>query len=494
VTNDADAQAAFRQAVGLERAGRAAEAEAAYARLLQRWPNHPDSWYNLAVLQRRAGRFDQALASYAQALAHGISRPEEVHLNRGVIFADCLRRDREALQELRAALALNPHYAPALFNLANLMTDLGERDAAIAAYEQLLAVDPQSAEALARYADLKRAAGPDDPIVDRLRQAIARPGATAADRASLGFALGRALDGCGAYDQAFDAVAAANRRSRESAGPHAALYDRRRHEAFVDELIATFTPERGPYTAGGAPARPIFVCGMFRSGSTLTEQVLAGHSKVSAGGELGFIAALAQKALAPFPKRMAQVAPADLATLSARYLSDLATLFPGAPHVTDKRPDNFLYLGLVKRLFPGAKIIHTTRNALDNCLSIYFLHLDHSMGYALDLLDTAHYYRQYRKLMQHWKSLFGADILDFDYDLFVREPRPAVAKLLAFCGLDFEDECMAFHQIRNAVKTASAWQVREPLYQRASGRARHYERHLSALRADLADLMDPTTR
>ena len=492
--NDADAQAAFREAVGLERAGRAAEAEAAYARLLQRWPNHPDSWHNLAVLQRRAGRFDQALESYEQALARGISRPEEVHLNRGVIFSDCLRRDGEALQELRAALALNPQYAPALFNLANLMTDLGERDAAIAAYEQLLAIDPQSAEGLARYADLKRVAASDDPIVGRLRQAIARSGATAADRASLGFALGRALDGCGAYDQAFDAFAAANRHSRESAGPQAVLYDRHRHEAFIEELIATFTPERGPYTAAGPPARPIFVCGMFRSGSTLTEQVLAGHSKVSAGGELGFISALAQRALAPFPARMAYVAPADLAKLSARYLSDLATLFPDAPHVTDKRPDNFLYLGLIKRLFPDAKIIHTTRNAVDNCLSIYFLHLDHGMGYALDLMDTAHYYRQYRKLMQHWKSLFGADILDFDYDLFVREPRPAVAKLLAFCGLDWEDGCMAFHQVRNAVKTASAWQVREPLYQRASGRARHYERHLGALRAELADRMDASSR
>ena len=115
-----------------------------------------------------------------------------------------------------------------------------------------------------------------------------------------------------------------------------------------------------------------------------------------------------------------------------------------------------MYLGLIKRLFPGAKIINTTRDPVDNCLSIYFLHVDHRMGYALDLMDTAHYYRQYRRLMRHWKSLFGADILDFDYDQFVGAPRPAVEKLLAFCGLDWEDGCMAFHRVRNAVKTASA--------------------------------------
>ena len=490
MTNDADAQPAFREAVRLERGGRVAEAEAAYERLLQRWPNHPDSWYNLAVLQRRAGRFEQALASYEQALARGIARPEEVRLNRGVIFSDCLRRDREAEHELRAALALNPQYVPALFNLANLMTDLGEREAAIATYEQLLALDPQSAEALARYADLKRVAAPDDPLVDRLRQAIARPGATAADKASLGFALGRALDGCGLYDQAFEAFAAANRHSRESAGPNAVRYDRRRQEVLVDQLIATFTPQVAPHTAPGALARPIFICGMFRSGSTLTEQVLAGHSKVSAGGELGFIPALARTTLVPVPARMAQMSASQFAELSARYLADLATLFPGATHVTDKRPDNFLYIGLIKTLFPSARIINTTRDPIDNCLSIYFLHLDHSMGYALDLMDTAHYYRQYRRLMQHWKSRFGADILDFEYDQFVRAPRPAVEKLLAFCGLDWEDGCMAFHRVRNAVKTASAWQVREPLYRHASGRARNYERHLGALRAELADLVD----
>jgi len=169
-------------------------------------------------------------------------------------------------------------------------------------------------------------------------------------------------------------------------------------------------------------------------------------------------------------------------------------LFSGAVHVTDKRPDNFLYLGLIKRLFPGARIINTTRDPLDNCLSVWFLHLDHSMGYAVDLLDTAHYYRQYRRLMGHWKSLFGADILDFDYDEFVRAPRPAVEKLLAFCELDWEEGCMAFHQVRNAVKTASAWQVREPLYQHASGRARNYAQHVDRLRAELGELRDRATK
>ncbi len=162
---------------------------------------------------------------------------------------------------------------------------------------------------------------------------------------------------------------------------------------------------------------------MFRSGSTLTEQVLAGHSRVTAGGEIDVLPSLVRTELAPFPARIAQLSPRELDELASRYTASLSKLFPGAAYVTDKRPDNFLHIGLIKSLFPEAKIVHTTRNALDNCLSIYFLHLDHNMGYALDLMDIAHYYRQYRRLMAHWKSQYGADILDFDYDTFVRAPR-----------------------------------------------------------------------
>jgi tetratricopeptide (TPR) repeat protein len=477
----------------LERAGRLSDAEKVYESLLARWPDLPESWYNLAVLQRKAHRFDAALASYSQALDRGVSRPEEVHLNRGVIFSDYLRRDDAAEKELNTALALNPNYVPALLNLANLKSDLGQREATLAIYERILALDPGCHEALARYAEIKPVSGPDDPLLGKLRHALAQPGATAADRATLGFALGKTLDACGAYDQAFEAYAAANRASREIAGPGAVLYDRQRHELYVDQLIAAFPRDRSQAAARSTTASPIFICGMFRSGSTLAEQVLAGHSRVTAGGEIDFVPTLVRTELAPFPARVGQVSPQQLYEIAARYLAVLSKLFPGAAHVTDKRPDNFLYIGLIKRLFPNARIIHTTRDALDNCLSIYFLHLDHSMGYALDLADIAHYYRQYRRLMAHWKSLYGDDILDFDYDAFVGEPRPAVAKLLAFCGLEWEEDCLAFQRVRNAVKTASVWQVREPLYQRSSGRWRNYARHLGPLRANLDDLLGEAT-
>ncbi len=477
----------LREAARLEGLGQVPEALATYQRLLGRWPNLPDGWYNLALLQRRAGQFEAALASYARALEQGVARPEEVHLNRGVIFSDCLRQDEAAERELRAALALNPDYLPALQNLANLHEDLGRREKARSTYARMLELDPNAFEALARYAQLADIQGPEDPLLARLRAALANPAANAADRASLGFALARALDACAEYRQAFAAAEAANRASRASAP--AARYDRAAHEHFIDELIRAFARPRAraPQAGMSAGPRPIFICGMFRSGSTLAEQLLAGSAQVTRGGELDFLPQLVQSQLAPFPQALTAASDAALGRLAAQYLESVGRLFPGAAHVTDKRPDNFLLVGLIKTLFPNARIVHTTRDPLDTCLSIFFLHLDQRMSYALDLMDIGHYFRQYRRLMAHWKSLYGEDILDFNYDSLVREPRPAAQRLVAFCGLDWDEACLDLAHGAGAVKTASVWQVREGLYQRSSGRSRHYARELAPLAAELAE-------
>ncbi len=481
MTADDELRAMGQEALQLERAGRLDEAEAAYQRLLARWPDLPDTWFNLAVLQRKARRFEAALASYQQALDRGVSQPEEAHLNRGVIYSDWLHRDDAAAAELHAALSLNPTFVPALLNLANLQEDLGRREDALALYERILAIDPRCHVALARHASLKTATGPDAPTVERLRAAMTLPGVSPADRATVGYVLGAALEKAGAYDQAFAAIDEANRQSRLSAGPGGARYDRDEHERFVDALIATFSTAQRPVEPTRSVVRPIFVCGMFRSGSTLIEQVLAGHPRVAAGGEIDFLPTVVRTELAPFPASMSRTTPRHITDLATRYLDTLARLHPGAELVVDKRPDNFLYIGLIKTLFPDARIVHTTRDPLDNCLSIYFLHLDHGMAYALDLMDIGHYYRQYRRLMAHWKSQYGNDILDVDYDAFVREPRPAVERLLEFCGLDWSDGCLSFHERANAVKTASVWQVRQPLYQHASGRSRVFARQLEPL-------------
>jgi hypothetical protein len=476
-----------REAARLGAQGQLEEAVSAYQGLLTVAPDLPDCWYELARLQHRLRRYHAALDSYAQALQRGALRPEEVHLNRGVIFADCLRQDAAAERELHAALALNPTYLPALQNLANLHEDLGRREEALASYERILTLDANAFEALARYGQLAEVQ-PDDPLIARLRAALTQPAADAAAQASLGFALARRLDAAGQYGAAFAAAIGANRASRASAVP-AVRYDRDGHERLIDGLIASFARPRtvpaGP--AAGAGPRPIFVCGMFRSGSTLAERLLAAHPQVVAGGELDLLPHLVQSALAPFPSRIATASDETLAAVAADYIQRLEQLFPGAQSVTDKRPDNFLLIGLIKTLFPGAKIVHTTRDALDTCLSIFFLHLDPRMPWALDLMDIGHYFRQYRRLMAHWRSLYGEDILDFSYDELVHDPRREAQRLLGFCSLDWSESCLDFTRTGGAVKSASVWQVREALYQRASGRARHYAGELGPLAAYLAD-------
>ncbi|MDP3801387.1 sulfotransferase [Brevundimonas sp.] len=474
------AEALMAVASRLRAAGRATEAATAYRQLLALRPDLPDSWFNLALMERQSGRFEAALAAYAEALRRGVSGPEEAWLNRGVIHADDLGRPDLALADLEAALAAAPDWLPALLNLGNLHEDMGRREAAAEAYARALAVAPGHPVALARAAGLARPTGPDDPVILGLRTALDQAGLHPEDRAELAFALGRALDQVGAYDEAFAAYAAANAASR-AADPEGPPYDRAGHERFVDSLIAAFPEPATP--VAGADGGPIFICGLFRSGSTLVEQILTGHSRVTGGGELGLVPGLA-RAIAGYPQALRDAGPEALARLRGLYLDGLKVARPGADAVTDKRPDNFLHIGLIKAMFPAARIVHTVREPLDVILSNWFLHLDRSMAHALDLEDLAHWHGQYERLMRHWKALYP-DILDLDYDALVVEPRPAVERLLAYCGLDWEEGVLDFHKTAAPVRTASVWQVREPLYQRSSGRWRNYETHLDGVRAAL---------
>lgn len=462
----------------LRRSGRIEEAIAAYERLLAVNPELPDSWYNLGFLQRQARHFDEALVSYGRALQMHVRDREEVHLNRAVIYSDYLHRPDEAERELVAAIELRPDYVPALLNLGNLREDLGNRDGAREAYERLLAIDPGNALALARLAGLSHRPQLDTTMVERLRAALSRPGVPDRDQADLAFALAGLLDAAGHYDGAFEAVRAANRASRTASG---ASYDRNKAEQFIDRLIAAFDT---PATPAQDSRAPVFICGMYRSGSTLVEQILGGHSRVRTGGELDLVPRLVA-GIPGYPEAAAAAPAASIERWRGFYLEGLPA--SGEPLMTDKRPDNFLHVGFIKRLFPSAKIVHTRRNRLDNLLSLYFLHLDPGMSYALDLQDAAHWHEQYRRLMAHWKTLYAGDIIDVDYDELVRRPEPVVAQLLAFLGLGPEDGLLDFHDKGSAVKTASVWQVRERLHARSSGRWRNYSAQIKDALGDLGD-------
>ena len=476
----------LRQAGQLRESGRVDEAIRAYLQVLSRWPGFPNSWYNLAKLFDQTRQFDAALEAYQRALNLGAPSPEEIHINRGVIFQSNLLDSASAEKEYQAALAISPNLVSAYFNLGSLEEERGNRVQASAYFERVLELSPAHHEALARYAKIQKVQSPDDPVMTRLRVAVADEAAPLLPRASAAFSLGDQLNNCTAYDDAFVAYQTANRLSRESAGAAFKPYDRKFAEGYFDELIDVFG-QRPPPSSGPNHAFPvIFICGMFRSGSTLTEQVLAAHPRVVSGGELDLLPNIAVHGFAPYPQAVRRASPAQIKQQGFHYLQQISRLFPGADFVTDKRPDNFLNIGLIKTLFPEAKIINTMRHPLDICLSIYFQHIAQGVAYALDLSDIAHYYTQYRRLMDHWKTLFPNDIFDFEYEAFVRDPKRRTESLLAFCGLEWDDACLSFHNSSNVVKTASLWQVRQPLYDKSTGRWRHYSKHLDGLREYLS--------
>ncbi|WP_404368425.1 tetratricopeptide repeat-containing sulfotransferase family protein [Sphingomonas sp. MMS24-J45] len=441
----------------------------------------PDAWFNLAWAQRAVRSFDDALGSYQEAIDRGVSHPEEAYVNRAAILSDHLFNPQRAIAELEAASLANPSFVPALLNLGNLYEDLGVPDLARAAYGRALEVHPGNGRAHARIAMIDLAVGASAGVVDRLRKAIDQT-TTLEDRAELLFALGTALDGAAAYDDAFQAFEAANWIARSIAPQR---YDPIAQEALVDRLIAAYPADRPVAVAGSPVQAPIFICGMFRSGSTLLEQILGRHSAVHCGGELEALPALA-RSLRPYPEAAAALSAEQVVALRADYLK----LAPATGILTDKRCDNFLHIGLIKTLFPESKIVHTRRNALDTFLSVYFLHFGEGVTYGNDLSEILHFYRQYLRLMAHWRKVFSNDIIDFDYDHLVAEPDKAIFDLIGELGLPWEDGCLVAGSEANVVRTASAWQVRAPVHRRSSGRWQRYRHRLEGVVAALAEMQE----
>lgn len=488
------AVALLREASALHRQGRREQALPLFREGLALAPKSAESWYEFGFVLRDLGQYPEALEAFEQALAHGVERAEEVELQRAVLFADHLRRDDAARSALESALRLRPDFVPALLNFGNLLEQRGDKSGAIACYERLLALPPPGHPGFAqlRWVGLSRIAimrppeSLDDPLLSQLEQAAEQASQDQFVRAGLLFALGHSLDRLGAHVRAFDAFARGNRCLLRL---HGRRYDRSYAARLTDALMAAFPGRAAPRAPCTDGANPLFVCGMFRSGSTLVEQVLAAHPAVTPGGELDWLLRITSTTLAPFPQTMAQLGPDAIARLAHDYRTHLAKLFPTAGtgrYITDKRPENFQLIGLIKQLFPTARIVHTIRNPLDNGLSVYMQHMNLDVTpYANDLGDIGHYYGEYRRLMAHWKALYPEDIHDFDYDAFIAEPERRLRALLEFLGLPWDARCLEFHQLRNTVKTASYWQVRRPLYGSASGRWRHYDAQLEPLRQAL---------
>lgn len=450
------------------------QASEIYKPLILRRPKLAEAHFNQAFYLRKAGQFAEAIEAYRRALQHGIKQPEEVHLNIAVVLGDDLRREQDAEQELQQALELRQDYLPALYNLANLYEDRGDRGRTVELFRRILAIDPDNAKALARLMPLLD----DEPeLMARLEKASLSRDIDLTDRVDVLHSLGKIRDAKTDYDKAFDYFEAANVLNTTLIP----AYNNAEIDGYFSRIIDVISADWVRKNARDDDEQPIFVCGMFRSGSTLVDQVLGAHPDITTGGERDSVVREFSPPKLRYPEALSDIGAEALQAIAERYKARSRELFPQGGLLTDKRPDNFLYLGALKALFPRAKIVYTLRNPLDNCLSVYFERLGPAMNYAVNLDSIAHYYDQQGRLLAHWQSILGDDLYVVEYEKLITDPKPTVAALLQFLGVSWHDDCLNFHTLKNTVKTASVWQIRQPLYTTSVGRWRNYEARIRPL-------------
>ena len=274
------------------------------------------------------------------------------------------------------------------------------------------------------------------------------------------------------YDRAFEHALIANKA--------------RKVEYDADDYAAKISRLKSVYSASAMSSLPratinselpVFIVGMPRSGTSLLEQILSCHTKIHARGETSDVGNVAE-AIPYYPDGVRNLTSQRLDAMATAYIGRLVKMAPTATRVTDKLPGNYLYLGFISQLFPGAKVIHCLRDPRDVCLSNYFTDFNIGHYYSSDLGSLARHYRTYRDLMEHWKAVLPILILEVRYEDLVDNPREWTEKILDFCGLDWEEACLDFHKSRRRVATASYDQVRNPLYKSSIARWKNYERHL----------------
>ncbi|MDH3336381.1 MAG: sulfotransferase [Gammaproteobacteria bacterium] len=447
-----------------------------YLRLLQRQPDCAVAHFNLALLYKNEQYFSEAMAAYENAVRLGIDQVEEVYSNMGTLYSEM--QDAEKAREMyERALEISPDYVPALFNLAGHFEESGEKQLAIEHYERILCIDPRHWKSLARLAYPEKITAEDRDLIDRLKACVDDMKDDKRAQEGLYFALGKAYDDLESYDEASAAFVAANELSKERVRPYAPAAT----EKAFDQLIDIFSSSWIERATTDSEVSPIFICGMYRSGSTLLERMLAAHPAIAAGGELNTLAWLISRHLGPFPQAAAAASREQLGRIAEQYDARVRELVPDSPRVTDKRPDNFLRLGLIRAIFPAGKIIQTRRDIRGNSLSLYFQQFDRAASYANDLQHIVHYYEQQERLFAHWQACFGDSICVVDYEELVVSPEPVLRRVLEFLGLEWDVGVLDFQKSSGLVKTASIWQVRQGLHSRSKDRWRNYGSLLGSL-------------
>jgi tetratricopeptide (TPR) repeat protein len=509
----------------LRELGRLDEARMHYAEALRLNPAIGMIYNNMAQLLQEEGKFDQALAWYQEALRRDAASPRiygnlasalvekerydeaaahyeialrldpncaEAHNGLGFLRHE-QGRDDEAKTHYQTALRLMPECAAAHGNLGALLEELNDLPGAEACFRAAVRHDPTQTGAHAQLATLLRDKLPEEDL-NALRALLADADLSDGKRSGLCFGLAHVLDARGQYAEAAEQLRLANALNLDAWRKRGDIYEPAAHTHFVAEMLAACTPAffervRG---LGSDSERPVFIVGLPRSGTTLIEQVLASHSRVFGAGELRY----AREDFESLPtvmsggdSAMACLARLDgeaIQNVARRHLDRLHALNGTAARVVDKMPDNYIYLGLLSALFPRAKFIHCRRDLRDVAVSCWMTNF-RQIRWANDVDHLASRFREYQRLMEHWRAVLPAPVLDVAYEETVSDLESVARRLVSWCGLEWEPSCLAFHETKRPVRTASVTQVRQPLYTRSVARWKHYESALGGLFAQLSE-------
>lgn len=518
-------EAHFNLGVTLQDQGKLDEAAEFYVKATRLKPDYTKAHHNLATVRVAQGRLDSAVQSYTEALRYFGPQMGEAHNDIGNVLRK-LGKSAEAAEHIRTSNESKSGYGEGYYSLGMALLLQGQiaeaskcfreilnRDpedslghcglgdvhaaegrhkSAIESYYKALSCKPDCGPAYIGLAKAKKFSMKDSEQIAEIETLLTRKGNNKEEQRALNFALGKVYDDCRLYDKAFAHYQHANALKRSQVA-----FDGQSHVAEVSGLINTYTAELfSHYSGQGSDSElPVFIVGTPRSGTTLIEQVLAAHPRVHGAGELKFITEFVQA----LPKRLdkSEAYPGCLRFLTQELISELAEAYlenlrsycgdGKVLRVTDKMPGNFYHSGLISIVFPRARIIHCRRDPLDACLSMYFQAFNTSNYYSYDLTDLGVFYRQYRRLMAHWRSVLPGRLIEVDYEELVNHQEVVTRRLVAQCGLEWDDACLSFYQHRRPVLTVSGWQVRQPIYKTAVQRWKHYEKHLGPLKRALGD-------
>jgi tetratricopeptide (TPR) repeat protein len=457
--------------------GRYTEGEVRFRQSVTIAPDYPEPNCNLGNLLRWMGGLEESEYFLRRALKW---KPTYVDARVGLgLTLTLLGRPRDARARFQKVLRSNPRHPDALFGMAQVAKVEGRFSEAETLIGKVLEINPKMVGAWSLLANLRKMTAADR---DWLRSAteLAASGVRPIEEADLRFSIGKYYDDVGEFDKAFRSFEAANTLVKS----FATKYDRRGRDEFIDEVLRASSKELvAAIGAGASPSvKPVFVIGMPRSGTSLTEQILASHPAIKGAGEVDFWNRVIRKRLDEVTAGLL-----DLSTrkqLADEYLQLLEQRTGDALHIIDKTTANLDSVGLIYSVFANARFIYMERDPIDTCLSCYFQQFAASVSFSMDLADLAHYYKGHRRLAHHWQSVLPPGrMLIVSYEELVRDLENTTRRMLDFLGLEWDAQCLSFYENERPVATASTWQVRQKIYTDAIGRSQAYKKYIGPLKA-----------